>query len=94
MCNCKNNNNNTVQTVVNTVKPSVISGCDTTLDFLNYLVNLINLNLGNESMSQSDRYLLQVYKGQTLSGINLTNYCYTDYKVVETNVFNVISKYI
>jgi len=95
MCACKNNNNTEVVTNNNVVeKPNNIIGCDTTLEFLTYLNNLISLNLGNSAMTDTDKYLLQVYKGQILSGINLTNYCYTDYKIVETSVYNVISKYI
>lgn len=95
MCNCKNNINNNINSNSNiSIPPSTIPNCSTTLDFLNYLNNLITLNLGNTAITTEDRYLLQVYKGQVLSGINLTNYCYTDYQVVETNIYNVISKYI
>lgn len=90
-CGCKNTTISTGDGFI--VAPEIIPGCNTTLEFLNYLNNLITLNIHNTSITQEDRYLLQVYKGQVLSGINLINYCYTDYQVVETNVYNVVSKY-
>ena len=92
MCRpCKANvENNITQGII---KPATTDNCGTTLTFLNYLNNLIDLNVYNSATSTDDKNLLQVYKGQVQSGINLTNYCYIDYNVVETNIYNVISKY-
>jgi len=73
------------------VLPNQTQNCTTELSFLNYLVNLIDLNISR--VSNEDKFQLQIYKGQIQSGINIQNYCYIDYVVVETNIFNVLSKY-
>lgn len=93
MCGCKNNIASSTNNTEILVSPNTIPNCNTTLEFLNYLNNLITLNISNGRLSQEDKNLLQIYKGQVLSGISLVNYCYTDYQVVETNTYNVISKY-
>lgn len=92
MCGCQGNiNQNTNVPVI--VLPNQTVACNTTLTFLNYLVNLIDLNIGNGNMSNEDKFQLQVYKGQIQSGINIQNYCYIDYNITETNITNVLSKY-
>lgn len=91
MCPCQNQTNQ--NEVMQMSLPNTTSNCNTPLSFLKYLVNLIDLNINNSGIVNEDRFQLQVYKGQVQSGINIGNYCYVDYAVLETNIVNVISKY-
>ena len=75
------------------VLPDTTINCNTPLSFLKYLVNLIDLNINNSNMSNEDKFQLQIYKGQVQSGINIGNYCYINYAVLETNIINVVFKY-
>jgi len=79
--------------ITSIIQPATTSNCETSLSSLMYLKNLIDLNINNPLISNEDKYHLNIYKGQVLSGISIQNYCYVDYNVVETNVTNVISKY-
>jgi hypothetical protein len=81
------------QNIPNIILPNQTSSCNTTLSFLRYLINLIDLNISDRRMTDEDRFQLQVFKGQIQSGINIQNYCYIDYNIVEINIVNVLSKY-
>jgi hypothetical protein len=90
-CKAKQMNNLGNQNIPIITLANQTNNCSITLSFLNYLINLIDLNISN--VNNEDRVNLQIYKGQIQSGISIQNYCYIDYNITETNIFNVLSKY-
>jgi len=91
-CACKNNNN--VQSVqIPTPINNINNNCEYTLQYLQVLLSNIENFIKSGVLLPEDFNILQIYRGQVLSGINLNNYCYTNYNNVTILVNNVISKY-
>lgn len=92
MCNCRSN----IQTSTTSYIPVPVvvnTNCNTSQEFVLSLKQKIDNSLHIQGLSIKDFNLLQIYKGQVLSGINLNNLCYSNYSQVEDIVNNVISKY-
>lgn len=90
-CACKNNSVITPPVPVNYINNNL--NCEYTLQFLQGLLLNIENFIRSGILLPDDFNILQIYRGQVLSGINLNNYCYTNYNNVNTLVNNVISKY-
>ena len=89
--------NKTVETSSSNIQsiptPNNNINCEYTLQFLQVLLLNIENFIRSGVLLPEDFNILQIYRGQVLSGINLNNYCYTNYNNVTTLVNNVISKY-
>lgn len=92
-CACKNNSVTTTQTILPPSPITVNNNCEYTLQFLQGLLTNIDSAIRSGVLLPDDFNILQIYRGQVLSGINLNNYCYVNYNNVNTLVNNVISKY-
>lgn len=90
-CACKNNSVITPPVPINYINNN--TNCEYTLQFLQSLLLNIENFIRSGILLPDDFNILQIYRGQVLSGINLNNYCYTNYNNVNTLVNNVISKY-
>lgn len=102
MCGCKNGGN--VQPVINNyqppqqyvstyVPPQNINNCQTTQEFLNSIIVIIDNWLNSGILLPKDVTEFQNYRQQIMTGLTTGNYCYTNYNQIYLQIDGVTRHY-